>query len=236
MRCLDCRHRFMVPVTTERKTQVVAALAVAGAIGILMVVVLSLLMDERPAAVAEAPARDVSVTVSAEAMAAAEKGSPEAQFAVASSLLADSELNQAYSTKALELLERAAKHGHKRAMLRLGLLYRKGIGALQNYTLAAKWIGSAAGQGEPQAMLEMGRLYREGIGVKKDLICAYQWFNRAAAAHETDAVREREEVARLLTAEELRRAQNDNLDTKANVPAAAPAGGLKTASGTAEPH
>jgi TPR repeat protein len=164
-------------------------------------------MQERPAE--SAPA--ISMSITPEMMKAAEAGEPEAQFSVAGSMLSDAELNLAYSTKALDFLQQAAEKGHSRAMLRLGLLYRQGVGAPQNYALAAKWIERAAQSGEPQALLEFGRLHREGIGMPRDMVKAYAWLNLAAAARDPVAARERAEVARLLTTAELQQAQTDSM-------------------------
>ena len=191
-----------------------------GAAGVLLIVLL--LVWAWPGRVPESkdlPGTDLSIAITAADMKAAEDGNPEAQFAVATSMLADAELNLAYSAKAVEFLQRAAEAGHTRAMLRLGLLYRKGVGALQNYALAAKWIERAAQRGEPPAMLELGRLYREGVGVRKDTVRAYVWLNRAAAARDPDAIRERAEVARILTAEELKQAQDESVAVDASTSA-----------------
>jgi TPR repeat protein len=190
-------------------SRLVVPLSIGGALLILLLV-LSVWPSQIPQP-KEMPAPDVSITITAADMKAAEDGNPDAQFAVATSMLADAELNLAYSAKAVELLQRAAEGGHTRAMLSLGLLYRKGVGALQNFALAAKWIEAAAERGEPLAMLELGRLYREGVGVRKDTVRAYIWLNRAAAARNIDAVRERAEVARNLSAEELKQAQDESV-------------------------
>lgn len=205
-RCRDCGHRFLAarPADNQR-----IFLAAAGAAVVALAIVLAAGGGKAPERTAEAAA-GLSLTITPEAMKAAEGGDADAQFAVANSMLSDAELNLAYSTKALELLQRAAEHGHGRAMLRLGMLYRQGVGAPQNYQLAAKWIGEAARQGDPQAMLEFGRLHREGVGVARDVVQAYIWLNRAAAARDPSAPRERAEVARLLSAEELHRAQNES--------------------------
>lgn len=170
----------------------------------------------------------ISLTITPAAMKSAEAGDAEAQFSVATAMLADAELNLAYSTKAVELLTRAADQGHARAMLRLGMLYRQGVGALQNFAMAAKWIEKAARLGEPQAMLELGRLHREGVGMAKDPVKAYVWLNRAAAARDPQAIRERAEVARLLTQAELKKAQDESAvdlpsSERAAAQAAAPA-------------
>jgi TPR repeat protein len=207
-RCSDCGTRFMMPAGKDlRKLAIPLG---AGTVVVIVFVGLLVWLTRTPEA-KEEPAASVSMTITAAAMKAAEDGDPETQFAVASSMLADAELNLAYSAKAVEFLQRAADRGHKRAMLRLGLLYRKGVGALQNYALAAKWIESAARHGDPQAMLEYGRLYREGLGVPRDPVKAYVWLNRAAAARDPDAVRERGEVTRMLTADELKQAQDQSV-------------------------
>jgi hypothetical protein len=227
VRCGDCATRFMVPVADDLG-KVRVALG-AGVVLVILVVALAAL-DRRPEP-REETAAGVSIAITAAAMKAAEEGDPEAEFSVATSMLADPELNLAYSAKAVDFLQRAAEGGHKRAMLRLGLLYRKGVGALQNYALAAKWIERAAKRGEPQAMLEFGRLYREGVGVQRDPVRAYVWMNRAAAARDPDAVREREEVARILTAAELKQAQDESVAAELPVEAA-----LKPATEIAAPR
>lgn len=209
VRCRECGHRFFVEApANERKSWFVVS---GGLAGVAVALMLAVGLWQSPEPVPEAPEGGLSLTITPEAMKAAEAGDADMQFAVASSMLADSELSLAYSTKAIAFLQQAAEHGHARAMLRLGMLYRQGVGAPQNYALAAKWIEMAAGQGEPQALLEMGRLHREGVGMPKDLVKAYVWLNRAAAAREPSAPRERAEVARLLTPQELQKAQDDSM-------------------------
>jgi uncharacterized protein len=233
VRCADCATRFMVPEKDDLD-KVRIALG-AGVAMVILVVVLAAWPDKAPAPQHEA-ATGVSIAITAEAMKAAEDGDPEAQFSVATSMLSDPELNLAYSAKAVELLQRAAERGHKRAMLRLGLLYRKGVGTLQNFALAAKWIENSAKRGEPQAMLEFGRLYREGVGVTRDPVRAYVWLNRAAAARDPDAVREREEVARTLTAAELKQAQDESVVTEVSAEATVKPATLKPATELAAPR
>jgi uncharacterized protein len=232
IRCSDCGTRFMASSVREDRDKLVIVLAAAGVLVIVLIVTLSVWLTRAPEPKDE-PSAGISMAITAAAMKAAEDGDPEAQFAVANSMLADAELNLAYSAKAVEFLQRAAEHGHKRAMLRLGQLHRKGVGALQNYALAAKWIETAANQGEPQAMLELGRLYREGLGVQKDPVRAYVWLNRAAAGHDPDAAHEREEVARILTATELKQAQEQSVAVAAEV---APVVALKPATEISVPR
>lgn len=226
-RCEECGTRFM-QVAGPQSNRWGLVLAGVGGFVVMLVVLVAAISGEQATVAEGAAETGISLVITPEAMKAAEGGDPEAQFSVANAMLADAELNLAYSSKAVEFLQGAAEHGHKRAMLRLGQLYRRGVGALQNYALAAKWIESAAKNGEPQGMLELGRLYREGVGVDKDLVSAYVWLNRAAAAHDPVAVREREEVARILTPDDLKRAQDQSAQGEAVKVNAADAS-LKTA-------
>jgi hypothetical protein len=205
VRCEDCKERFLVPDRRAAGPSVLVGLGI-GVVLLVLAVTVFLVDSPPPAQQANTPAQ-VSNAFTPEAMKAAEAGDANAQYQVASALLADSELNLAYSSKAIGFLQQAAEKGHARAMLRLGLLYRSGVGALQNFGLAAKWIEKAARQGEPQGMLELGRLYREGVGLPRDLVQAYVWLNRAAAARDGEAIRERADVLRLLTPTELQKAQ-----------------------------
>lgn len=141
---------------------------------------------------------------------AAQNGDPQAQFRLGEALFLDPLRDDQTSAQAVRWLELAAQGGNVDAMILLGRLSRTGVGILQNFAQASKWIHTAAQRGSDEGMLEMGRLYRDGVGVDKDLIQAYVWFNRAAAARNLDAVRERETVARVLTADELREAQRQS--------------------------
>ena len=89
-----------------------------------------------------------------------------------------------------------------------GKLYRNGIGVLQDYDEAGRWIETAANRGDPEGMLELGRLYREGVVFKRDPVLAYVWFNRAAAALNMSAVWERDEIGRQLDPVQLKEAQD----------------------------
>ena len=225
VRCTDCGHRFLAEAAPGDAVTVRTALIISGAVAVLAATIgIGVLLSPGGGAEAIDQPAAVSTSFTPAAMTAAEEGDVEAQFVVGSALLADAETNLAYSTKALGFLQQAAERGHGRAMLRLGVIYKKGIDAPQNYGLAAKWIEKAALLGEPQGMLELGRLYREGIGMPQDLAKAYIWLNRAAAARDQDAPHERREVARLLTQTELRHAQDATLVTEEPGSPASPAG------------
>lgn len=154
----------------------------------------------------------------ADLLTAAETGDIEAQFRLGQSKLIEAAIDAAKGTEAVHWLLQAAEGGHSGAMTRLGLMYQKGTGVLQNYDLAVNWISQAAHKGDPAGMLEYGRLYRDGIGVDKDMIQAYVWLNRAAAANNLTAMREREAVSLTLSKDELRLAQNLSMEPYRNKP------------------
>jgi hypothetical protein len=151
-----------------------------------------------------------SVTIGSDDLKAAQGGDASAQFKIGEALLQTSIREKGNTIQAVRWLQSAAENGNTKAMLQLGKLYRSGVGVLQNFDLSAKWMQTAAARGDAAGMLELGRLYRDGIGFEKNAKHAYVWFNRAAAMHNLDAVREREEIARTLTLEELREAQNSS--------------------------
>ena len=138
---------------------------------------------------------------------AAQEGDPEAQIRIAKALLFSGAQDDGHSAEAVRWLQSAAEKDNSAAMAQLGKLYRSGFGVLQDYDQAVNWIRKAAERGDPDGMLELGRLYRDGVGLPRDPVRAYVWFNRAAAALHTDAVRDRDDVARSLTAEQLKNAQ-----------------------------
>lgn len=156
------------------------------------------------AADAPVPARAV---IDPHTLRAAQEGNAEAQLRIARVLLFGGAQAGEQSAEAVRWLQSAAEKGNPAAMVMLGKLYRSGFGVLQDYGQAVRWIRTAAERGDPDGMLELGRLYRDGVGFPRDPVRAYVWFNRAAAALHGDAVRHRADVARGLTAEQLKEAQ-----------------------------
>jgi uncharacterized protein len=64
--------------------------------------------------------------------------------------------------KAYRLYKEAADKGEARAMMRLGVLYRYGLGRVvtKDAGKARSWLERAAAAGEPEAMRELSRLAR----------------------------------------------------------------------------
>lgn len=206
-RCLDCSHRFLSTRQTSLSGVSVSAPIAVLALILAVVVTYWLTRPETPSPLAAPLATSM---LEPELRKAAEAGDAGAQFRLGEALLQDPVRTPENSANAVRWLEMSAENGNTEAMIVLGRLSRTGVGILQNFGNTAKWIQTAAARGNPEGMLELGRLYREGVGVDKDLIRAYVWFNRASAARNLDAVRERENIARTLTPEELKEAQKQS--------------------------
>src|SRR5678815_5293797 len=78
-------------------------------------------------------------------------------------------------------LLREAKHGNKKAQLRVAFQFKKGEVVKQDFTQALKWFSEAAKQGEPIAEGNLGLMYYLGQGVDRNPTAAAQWFERAAS-------------------------------------------------------
>jgi hypothetical protein len=207
-RCLDCSHRFISHKST-RFDNVIVVSALAVLLAIVLTAIVTALFFRSAAPPAQHPPA-ASTAIDPGDLKAAQGGDAGAQLRVGEALLHVAVREKENSVQAVRWLQLAAENGNTAAMLQLGKLYRSGVGVLQNFDRSAKWIQTAAARGNAEGMLELGRLYRDGIGFEKSPVRAYVWFNRAAAVHNLDAVREREDIARSLTVEDLKKAQNQS--------------------------
>ena len=80
----------------------------------------------------------------------------------------------------LAYFQRGAQAGDPEAELQLAILYAKGEGVAQDYTIAAKWFRAAAEQGLARAQYDLGVLYERGRGVPTDAAQAASWYRKAA--------------------------------------------------------
>jgi len=116
------------------------------------------------------------------------------------------------SLEAIEWYSRAADQGYALAQFNLGVMYANGEGVPQDYSEAIAWYQRAADQGWPDAQHNLGVMYAEGRGVPKDFVRAYEWLDLAASRQanpqERDiSIRNRDLIAKLMTAEEIAEAK-----------------------------
>jgi len=117
----------------------------------------------------------------------------------------------------------AATLGHATAQEFLGQMYLEGRGVPQDDKEAARWFRLAADQESADGQLRLATMYKKGRGVPQDYVQAHMWANLAAAQgvgefasvlepEELEKMRRyrnslRDELARLMTPEQLAKAQ-----------------------------
>ncbi len=101
----------------------------------------------------------------------------------------------------------AAEQGNASAMHNLGVLFAMGADGVADNDSAARWFLQAAEFGVRDSQFNMGILAGRGIGMRQDLGESYKWFALVAQGGDQDAATKRDEVAALLSAEDLERAQ-----------------------------
>ena len=113
---------------------------------------------------------------------------------------------------ALQLYRAAADQGMAGAQYNLALSYAQGLGVPRDYKAAAELYRQAADQGFAAGQLNLGALYQNGDGVPMDYVQAYMWYTLAVAAFPPGAdgdraARNRDQVARRMSPDEISRAQ-----------------------------
>jgi localization factor PodJL len=109
--------------------------------------------------------------------------------------------------KAVEHYSTAAKAGNISAMHNLAVLYATGTLGAPDFTSAAKWFTEAANHGVRDSQFNLAILFAKGSGVTQDLVQSYKWFGIAAKDGDVDAAQKRDEVGKVLSAEQLTKAK-----------------------------
>lgn len=103
-------------------------------------------------------------------------------------------------------LRLAAKNGHARAQALLGSMYLTGEGVQRDFAEAVHWLRASAEQGYERAQMVLpfaiSVMYMLGEGVEQDYVVAHAWAEVAAAEFEP-ATAVREEIAALMTREQI---------------------------------
>jgi S1-C subfamily serine protease len=90
----------------------------------------------------------------------------------------------------------------------LGISFRKGKGASQDYKQANHWIEKSAKLGYSSAQACLGTMYYLGEGVPQNFKLAYVWESLAAAQGNENAIKNRDITAKKLTPQQLSEAQD----------------------------
>ena len=110
-------------------------------------------------------------------------------------------------TKAVDWYQRAADQGNVNAMHNLAVLMSEGVDGAPDQQKALQWFLAAADYGVRDSQYNLGVIYARGLGTPQDLVASYKWFAIAAAQGDSDAAPRRDEVAKLLTGNDLAKAR-----------------------------
>jgi uncharacterized protein len=137
---------------------------------------------------------------------AASQGDPEAPYYLGR-IYQDGRGGSKNYASARQWYRVAAQRENHKAAVNLGGMYVLGLGGPKDYQLAGKWFLLAANHGDIKAQDNLGVLYQNGEGVRPDYIKAYMWFTLAAAQSDSEAAKHRDQIARLMVADQIKQAQ-----------------------------
>ncbi len=105
--------------------------------------------------------------------------------------------------EALKWYGLAAGQGHGEAAYNLGVMNANGWGVPQSDDEAFKWYSIAADKGLTSAQVSLGKMYAIGFGAPLDTIQAHMWYSIAAILDDFNAQYERDELARMMSEEDI---------------------------------
>ncbi len=105
--------------------------------------------------------------------------------------------------EALKWYGLAADQGHGEAAYNLGVMNANGWGVPQSDDEAFKWYSIAADKGFTAAQMSLGKMYAIGFGAPLDTIQAHMWYNVAAMLDDYNAEYDRDELARMMSEEDI---------------------------------
>ncbi|HXK55198.1 MAG TPA: tetratricopeptide repeat protein, partial [Gammaproteobacteria bacterium] len=109
--------------------------------------------------------------------------------------------------EAMRWYRKAAEQDDANAQFTLGIMYDQGKGVPQNFAEAQRWYRKAAEQRHLSAQFKLGYMYYRGRGVPQDYVKAHKWWNLVATAGRASAVAARNDLAELMTPEEIAEAE-----------------------------
>jgi len=86
-------------------------------------------------------------------------------------------------------------------------MYANGDGISQDFKESMKWFRLAAVQGDTLAQFRLGLMYQRAEGVPQDLVRGHMWFKIAAAQGYVPAGKNRDDLSKLMTEEQIAQAE-----------------------------
>ncbi len=149
----------------------------------------------------------------------AEQGDPDGQFGLGL-LYANGWGVDLNDDEALKWYGLAVEQGHAEAAYNLAVMCANGWGVPQSDDEAFKWYSIAAERGFTTAQISLGKMYAIGFGAPQDDVQAHKWYNVAAMLDDYTAEYERDELARMMSPEDIAKAEDLAKEWLANFQAA----------------
>jgi hypothetical protein len=108
---------------------------------------------------------------------------------------------------ALKWYRLAVEQGHAEAAYNLAVMCANGWGVPQSDDEAFKWYSIAAEGGFTTAQISLGKMYAIGYGAPQDNVQAHKWYNIAAMLDDYNAEFQRDELARMMSSEDITKAE-----------------------------
>ncbi|MFQ6006453.1 MAG: tetratricopeptide repeat protein [Woeseia sp.] len=137
----------------------------------------------------------------------AEQGEPNGQFGMGL-LYANGWGVDLNDDEALRWYTLASDQGHAEAAYNIAVMNANGWGVPQSDAEAFKWYSIAAERGFTAAQTSLGKMYAVGFGVPQDNVQAHMWYNIAAMLDDFNAEYDRDELARMMSPEEIAQAED----------------------------
>jgi|GEM_PF-5254966 len=202
-RCRECKYRFF-KFSRPFKLSITATLGLFVCVSFFVTIYL---LSKPDPGIASPPISHEIKPSRSLVLEKAKQGKADDQYAAGLMYMPGGDFSINYK-EALKWFDLAAKQGHAGAEFNLGLLYRNGRGVLQDFTAAAQWIKKAAHKGYPEAQHQLATFYKTGEGIQRDLTQAYVWYNLASAQGYEPSISGRNNVANLMNAAEVLKAQS----------------------------
>ena len=110
--------------------------------------------------------------------------------------------------EALKWYGLAAGQGHGEAAYNLGVMHANGWGVPQSDAESFKWYSMAGERGFTAAQISLGKMYAIGFGAPQDTVQAHMWYSVAAMLDDFNAEYERDELARMMSAEDIAKGED----------------------------
>ena len=108
---------------------------------------------------------------------------------------------------ALKWYMAAAEQGNAEGQANLGSMYLMGKGVPRDVSRALKLWKLSANQGNAGAQVSLGLVYRNSRVLPHDFVQSYMWFDLAALGGDSLAARQRDDLRRLMSPDQIRKAQ-----------------------------